>query len=156
MKSIWPYFCCVFQVKFWRIMKRVFLIPFLICAFLCLSMAQPSAGAQTKATESSALPVFKFEKDVVDLGAIQKNLPVKVEFTFENTGKMPLVIKNVRTNCGCTEVNWPREPVMPGKSGTVTASYDASDSGVFNKKLTILANTAEGMHVLSIRGSIKE
>lgn len=138
-------------------MKRYIALIVLITLPLGLLMSQPARIQPQPAVESSAThPVFYIEKDVVDLGTIQKNKAVDVEFTFTNNGKMPLVLKNVRTSCGCTEVSFPREPIMPGKTGTISVTYDASDSGTFNKKLTVLDNTKEGMHVLSIRGAIKE
>lgn len=106
-------------------------------------------------TPTGPLPVFGWEQEEKDFGTIAMGVPVKAEFTFRNTGKAPLVIKDVRKSCGCTSVSFPREPIMPGKTGTISAEYDASDMGVFNKKLTVLANTSEGMHTLTIKGNVK-
>ena len=39
----------------------------------------------------------------------------KVEhvFEFENVGNEPLILSDVRTTCGCTAPEWPREPIAP-------------------------------------------
>jgi hypothetical protein len=53
-------------------------------------MSQPARIQPQPTVESSAThPVFYIEKDVVDLGTIQKNKAVDVDFTFTNNGKMP-------------------------------------------------------------------
>lgn len=99
-------------------------------------------------------PTFKFEKEEINFGDIAFGTPVSTEFEFRNIGKQPLVIKDVRKSCGCTSVSFPREPIMPNKTGVITAEYDASEEGIFNKKLTVLANTEEGMHTLRIKGTV--
>lgn len=105
--------------------------------------------------QSEAVPVFSWEDEVIDFGAIVRGVPVTAEFIFKNSGKAPLVLKDVRKSCGCTSVSFPREPIMPGKSETIKAEYDASSLGSFNKKLTVLANTKEGMHYLTIKGVVE-
>ncbi|HRY98166.1 MAG TPA: DUF1573 domain-containing protein [Bacteroidales bacterium] len=129
-------------------------ISFLFILFSALTLlGQPRTPAPQPA--SAPAPVFGWDQEEKDFGTINMGVPVKAEFTFRNTGKAPLVIKDVRKSCGCTTVSFPREPILPGRSGTISAEYDASDPGVFNKKLTVLANTAEGMHTLTIKGNVK-
>ncbi len=130
-------------------MKRVSLLV-LSCVLVFLSLY---AQNQNEAPEPPA-PVFKFEKEEVNFGNIPYGAPVTTEFEFRNIGKQPLVIKDVRRNCNCTSVSFPREPIMPNKTGVIKAEYDASEEGVFNKKLTVLANTQEGMHALRIKGTV--
>lgn len=128
------------------------IIAITISIIISLGVFAQEASDEKKSPEG---PQFTWETEEMDFGLIPMGIPVKAEFTFTNTGKAPLVLKDVRKTCGCTSVSFPREPIMPGRTGTITAEYDASDKGVFNKKLTVLANTEEGMHYLRIKGSVE-
>ena len=35
-------------------------------------------------------------------------------FVFKNLGEEAIVINRVRSTCGCTVPDWPREPIEPG------------------------------------------
>ena len=108
-----------------------------------------TANAQT----GSAL--FKFEKTTHDFGDIPEGNPVTYEFKFTNTGKVPLVIAEVKASCGCTTPKWTNEPVLPGKTGKITAQYNTLNRpGSFNKNLTIMANTEPAVTVLYIKGNV--
>jgi hypothetical protein len=45
---------------------------------------------------------------------------------FTNTGSTPLVISNVRGSCGCTVTDYTKEPIAPGKTGNVKATFNAA------------------------------
>ena len=48
-------------------------------------------------------------------------------FTLKNTGTNPLVVDNVSTSCGCTSVDYSKEPVRPGNSILLNVTYKADD-----------------------------
>jgi hypothetical protein len=99
---------------------------------------------------------FKFSEESHDFGQIkEENGPVNVEFKFVNTGNAPLIIKNVKASCGCTTPSYSQEPVQPGKSGYIKAQYDPFNRpGVFEKNLTIEANTDPSFTFLKIKGFV--
>lgn len=105
---------------------------------------------------SSAQGVIKFKKEKHDFGKIAQGVPANYTFEFTNTGKSPVVISNVQASCGCTTPDWTREPVMPGKTGKVTASYNAAAMGAFNKTITVVNNGEVGNIVLSIQGTVEK
>lgn len=80
-------------------------------------------------------PVFKLEKNTVDLGKINGNTQNEVEFKFTNTGKSDLFIRHVRATCGCTAVQQGVQGVgiKPGESSTIKAVFN---SGSYNGKVT--------------------
>lgn len=80
------------------------------------------------------------------------------EFRFVNTGDQPLVISNVRASCGCTTPFYTKAPVLPGKEGVITASYNSANRpGVFHKSITVNTNAATPSYILYIKGeSVKE
>jgi hypothetical protein len=75
-------------------------------------------------------------------------------FTFTNTGTEPLLVSQATASCGCTTPQWTREAIAPGKSGTVTVSYDPSGRpGPFHKTITVLSNAGEAT-ILNIKGVV--
>ncbi|MEY4274872.1 MAG: hypothetical protein RL638_1820, partial [Bacteroidota bacterium] len=77
-------------------------------------------------------------------------------FEFTNTGKAPVVISNVQPSCGCTTPEWTREPIMPGKTGKVTASYNSTGRpGNFNKSITVVNNGEVQQIQLFISGTVQ-
>lgn len=84
--------------------------------------------------------------------------PVSCEFTVKNTGSKPAVIYNVISSCGCTDVQWTREPLMPGKTGKISVTY-SNDEGAypFDKNLTVYFSDVKKPVILKVRGvSVKE
>jgi|LauGreDrversion4_2_1035121.scaffolds.fasta_scaffold328429_2 hypothetical protein len=104
---------------------------------------------------SNAQGALKFKQEKHDFGTITEGTVATYSFEFTNTGKTPVVISNVQPSCGCTTPDWTREPVMPGKTGKVTASYNsAGRPGNFNKTVTVMNNGQVSQIVLSIQGSV--
>lgn len=76
-------------------------------------------------------------------------------FSFTNVGNSPLVISNVQASCGCTTPTWTKEPIEPGKKGSVTVSYNPQGRpGNFTKSITVFSNAAEEQVVLMINGEV--
>lgn len=47
-------------------------------------------------------------------------------FYFVNAGDEPLILTNVKGSCGCTNVDYPEQPIMPGEKGAITATINTS------------------------------
>ena len=118
-------------------------ILFLIC--LCLI---------TMANQLYAQGTLKFEKETHDFGKVAQGVPASYEFKFKNTGTEPVVISNVQASCGCTTPEWTKTPVLPGKSGSIKASYNAAAMGAFNKSITVTSNGTNATQVLYIKGTV--
>jgi len=97
---------------------------------------------------------FSWQQTVHDFGKIKKNVPVSYKFSFRNSGDSPLVIASVSASCGCTVTQYSKEPVPAGGEGFVMATYNAANSGAFNKTVTVNANT-ENPVVLVIKGTVE-
>lgn len=102
--------------------------------------------------------VIEFTEQEYDFGTVkEEDGKVSHVFEFVNISQTPITITNVRASCGCTTPNWSRQPVMPGESGVVTATYSASGRpGRFNKSITVTANdgTQDFQIVLYIKGNV--
>lgn len=95
-----------------------------------------------------------FQKTTYDFGEIAEGTVAEYEFTFTNTGDQPLILSSVKASCGCTTPSWTKEPVLPGKSGHVKASYNSKNRpGGFHKSITITSNASKPTQVLYIKGT---
>ena len=125
-------------------MKRLFMT---LAAALVLSCI--GASAQEKITDGVEIDKFvhNFGDILFDSG------PVSCTFTIKNTGSKPVVIYNVTTTCGCTNVDWTKEPIRPGKTGTVSVTY-SNDEGPypFDKSLTMYLSDLKKPVILKLRG----
>jgi hypothetical protein len=120
--------------------------------FVCLAVwfATSLASAQKAASMSVAEEVYSFGNIVKTKG--------KVTHTFEikNDGKQPLVSSRVITSCGCASPVWPKEPIAPGKTGSVVVTLDPhrQATGLFTKTVTISTNAKQSPAVIIITGTI--
>ena len=98
--------------------------------------------------------VLKFAQETHDFGKVEQGKPVTHVFEFKNNGTDPIVINDAQASCGCTKPSWTREPVMPGKTGSVSATYNAAAAGPFNKSVTVTSNAEAGQVVLYLKGEV--
>ena len=102
--------------------------------------------------------VVEFDKTVHDFGDVSVNDgPLTCTFTVKNIGKEPIAIYEVVTSCGCTDAVWTREPLQPGKTGSISATYKNEDGPVpFDKTLTVYIAGVGKPVVLRLRGVVHE
>ena len=134
-------------------MKKVLVLVCMICLGLGMSLQ-----AQTKATTSTYTGTgaeIEFEKKVVDFGNLKVGDVKVVTITYKNIGKKPLILDDVISSCDCTEVEWSKAPVMPGKTGTIKATYTAKNTGLISKRITVLSNANTDRVILQLKGEVK-
>ncbi len=134
-------------------MKKLLIIA--ILASLTVGVYAQHAAAPEKIVLNSSLAAFAWDASTHDFGKIKQGTPVTHEFKFRNTGSAPLIITNVQASCGCTTPSWTKEEVMPGGSGFIKATYNASALGAFNKTVTVTANIESGFVQLAIKGEVQ-
>ena len=102
--------------------------------------------------------VVQFDKTVHDFGDISiDDGPQTCTFTVKNVGQEPIAIYEVVTSCGCTDASWTREPLQPGKTGTISATYKNEDGPVpFDKTLTVYIAGVGKPVILRLRGLVHE
>jgi len=114
------------------------------------------ANAQTNqaAPVNPNAPVAKWDKMVNDFGDIALGIPKTADFTLTNSGKEPLIISSAKASCGCTNLKYASEPILPGKTSVVSATYNAAAPGVFTKTVTVITNADPNPVVLQIKGNV--
>jgi hypothetical protein len=98
---------------------------------------------------------IKFSKSEYDFKELDFKQDASCIFNFENPGQTPLVIRDVKTSCGCTVPEWPKHPIKPGKSGELKIKYDTSHPGFFKKKITVFYNGENSPVELTITGRVE-
>ena len=134
-------------------MKKILLTSFAFLCFILIGKAQESV---IESIDPNA-PDMSFENETIDYGTIDFGADGIRVFKFKNTGKSPLIITEVKGQCGCTTLpdGWPKEPIKPGASGTIKVKYDTQRPGTFDKKVTITSNGKIGSKQVTIKGVIK-
>ena len=81
--------------------------------------------------------VAKFASETIDFGKIKQGVPAKGTFTVTNIGTEPLIIEQANPTCGCTISDYTKEPIAPGKTCVINATYNAANLNHFDKHLTV-------------------
>lgn len=110
-----------------------------------------AAGLSAQQNIGNSLEMDKMVHNFGDI--IHKSGPVSCTFTLKNKGSKPAVIYNVVSSCGCTDVEWTREPIRPGASGKISVTY-SNDEGAypFDKTLTTYISDISKPVLLKVRG----
>ena len=96
-----------------------------------------------------------FDKTEHDFGKLLQGEVVSYTFHFTNTGNAPLLISKVNTSCGCTVGEYSKEPIAPGKKGTIKATYASKGHhDIQTRSLTVTSNTNPSSTVLRIKANV--
>ncbi len=119
--------------------------------FLIMLTSMAIAAQAQQADSQPEGPYITFEETSHDFGDIHQGDKVEYVFRFENTGTQPLIITNVQTTCGCTATEWPREPVLPGETGSIKVQFDSTNKyGRQNKVITVVSNAVSPVNQVKI------
>lgn len=131
-------------------MKKLFITLVSIFALAGFSCGQ---NAPVPADEKNA-PEITFVSVTHDFGTIPFQGNGTYEFEFKNTGKEPLVLSEVRSSCGCTAPEWPREPIRKGQKAKIKVTYNTNIIGPFSKSIYVTSNAKISRIELKIKGTV--
>ncbi len=114
------------------------------------------AGLWLGVARVNAQPRMVVDTPQQKVGEMLWQNPKTVTFTFQNKGNKPLLISEVHPSCGCINVDFPRHAIPAGKSGTITATYDAGMLGSFYRELAVYTNVQDAPLYLSFQGRVVE
>lgn len=98
-----------------------------------------------------------FENPEYDFGEVKEGEIVRHVFKFTNTGKVPLLINDAKSTCGCTVPQWPTELIEPGDDGEIVVEFNtAGKTGFQEKPVTITANTYPSTTRVYLRGFVND
>lgn len=127
-----------------NVIIKTFIFLFLYSFFLFPLQAQTASS------------VLQSDKRIHDFGEIQeKEGKVSHTFIFTNTTKIPIVINDSHSGCGCVTSEYTKEPIKPGGTGKVTVTYNpAYRPGFFSKEIIVLFNNGKNFTRIWIKGTV--
>ena len=91
--------------------------------------------------ELATAPVVKYDSESFDFGDIKPNSKVEHTFNLKNAGKRELIIRDVKSSCGCTAVSPSKNMIASAESVPLKVVFDATGkSGRQNKTITVITN----------------
>lgn len=131
-------------------MKRILPIVFVL-VFILLSCGK-SKKESAKGDNNSKI---EFESTTFNFGKIPYGSDGTCDFKFTNTSREMLIINTVKTSCGCTNPQWPKDPIEPGKTGEIKVKYNTQIHGTFEKSIRVFCNAANSPVKLLIKGEVQ-
>ena len=107
-----------------------------------------SASAQTDSA-------VKFKTTTYSFGKIKQHVPASTEFSFINTSGKAVIIETATAECGCTTPDYPKTPVMKGKTAAIKVTYNAENPGKFTKRVTVKFANIKDPVILTIDGEVE-
>lgn len=123
---------------------------FILTSFL---FSMPFLSAQQNNGE-----VLQFDSRVHDFGQVlTTDGALSCDFVGKNVSNSTITIQSVTTSCGCTAVKWNHDPLAPGKSVKLSATY-TNDEGPypFDKTITVKIVGQPKPILLHMRGIVQE
>jgi hypothetical protein len=138
-----------------RLLKFLFVIPAL--AGLCVMASVSNFSNKTSHKNAwvdteDEVAIDKTEHDFETI--LEADGEVSATFTLTNNTKASVLVTNVVPSCGCTSPTWTKEPIEPGKTGHVVATYDPKGRalGPFKKTVTIFTSGLPERIKVEIKG----
>jgi len=108
-------------------------------------------------TDTVNVAKIEFEETIYEFGEVEAGEIVAHTFNFTNTGKVPLLISNARSTCGCTVPDWPQELIHPGEKGKIKVRFNTKNMLRAQKKpVTVVANTYPSETKVYLSGFVRE
>ncbi len=86
---------------------------------------------------------IRFEETMHQFGKIKEGTVARHDFKFTNIGDHPLIIFKTDASCGCTVPSYPKEPIAPGGTGTITVEFNSKGRPGHQKKMLIIHSNAQ-------------
>jgi hypothetical protein len=136
-------------------MKKCNFLPIilLMTAFEVVQSQDLSMNAVTAGKDLNSKTIIWLNPEV-DMGTIEFEKPAMVAFNFKNNSDEPVIIKNVRTSCGCTAANYSNTVIKPGESSKIEVTYNAKSKGYFSKTITVNTSLKEENDILTLKGTV--
>ncbi len=121
---------------------------------LVLSISALVVSAAMFAQTKTVADVAKFASETIDLGKVKQGVPTTATFIVTNISKEPLIIEQANPTCGRTIGDYTKAPIAPGKTGTITATYNAAAASHFEKHMTVKFAGVDEVKSITITGDV--
>jgi len=134
-------------------MRQLFFLLFIVLLAAC------AGGAKTETAREGA--IFELSSDVlanradtlVDLGRLKEGEVVRYDAKIRNVGTEPLVLTDVTSSCGCTAVDYEKQPIQSGAEGALSFRFDSR--GMWGTQLKLVeVGTSAGKYRITVRAEV--
>ena len=103
-------------------------------------------------------PKLKLSRTQHDFGTVSEGKVLELNVDFKNVGKDELVVKDVKSSCGCTAAVLSSKKLKPGETGKIKIELDTSDRiGKFTRTVTFYTNEPElGQQTITLFVNVKK
>lgn len=105
-----------------------------------------------KITFKEILTAVSFNNTIIDFGSFSMGKKQEGSFVLTNIGNNLLMVQNVFTSCGCTKVEYSKEPISPGETLEVKVTYMTKEIEHFNKTIMLYCNDKNSPFRLTVKG----
>ena len=115
--------------------------------YLSANIREDFSGQSDEERERS--PVISFENPVFDFNTLRHGETVGHHFVYTNTGKSALIIRAVKSACGCAVAQPMKSLLQPGETGSIKAVFNSSGfQGRQNKVINVISNDPANPDIL--------
>lgn len=135
--------------------KLIVPLAFLLLAACGQKVQKAQDDAQEEKLKGPVAQIEFPEGTDHDFGIYYEKEDKTHDFLVRNPGKVPLVINQIETSCGCTTAIGPEKPILEGKTDTIHVIYDGNGftEGNWIKLVRIYANIEEPYIDLTLKGA---
>ena len=90
----------------------------------------------------------------VDVGRTGYQMPTTATFEFKNKSHRHLKISEVRPDCSCTSIEFPKEQIAAGDKFQIKMTYDARQLGHFDHQAAIISNASNKPLYIRMKGVV--
>ena len=117
-------------------------VSFHTCYFIpLLFIVLLSCASGEHKSDVKADAVIEFDTVSHDFGTLKSGEIASFSFKYKNVGNGHLIIKSIKSSCGCTTTKYTRKPLQKGESGFVEVQFDSKNRhGRQFKSITVQTN----------------
>lgn len=149
-----------------KVFKTISIVVLTVLMVACNGKQdQKDINANTVKNNYSALEDFKptvggaeivFNEVEYEFPEMEQGESVVHSFFFVNSGDAPLVLTDVKGSCGCTGVEFPEHPILPGEKGRIDAEVSTATKRVgrtFKVRVYVSSNAVTNKVTLALKGT---
>ncbi len=138
------------------VMKIIGFLGLIIIGFGCVGEGNNRGNDIVEPSDSLQFAEIKFDTTVHNLGTIREGEQVIAWFEYENTGKGPLLIKDIKAGCGCTLPEWSKLPLEPGEEESIKVIFDSNGkAGIQTIPILVVTNARNPRIELRLESVVK-
>lgn len=104
---------------------RLLLVFFSVAPSLLLAQAPDTTAMWPNGTE-------------LDFGYYEARGVERIDsLVLRNVTAEPFIIENIRASCGCTAVDWPKEPIEPASQVSIPVAFRCTKGGYVERHLDV-------------------